>query len=212
MLDEAGFEHTKIVASNDLDEHVISSLKDQGAVVNVWGVGTKLATCADQPALGGVYKLSALRRTGTPEFKRTLKLGEESTKVSTPGILQTRRYRSNDGTRFIADMIWDELMGEPGSANGTLEIVDPVDPLRRRTITTDLPHEDMLVPVVRSGTSVYDQPDLADVRERARAQIHSLDPTVRRFLNPHRYPAGLERGLADLRTEMTLQARAGGSS
>lgn len=212
MLDAAGMPDTKIVASNDLDEHVISSLKDQGAVVAIWGVGTKLATCSDQPALGGVYKLSAIRGGGEAEFKRTLKLGEESAKVSTPGILQVRRFSSPDGTRFVADMIWDELLGEPGSKGGTLEIVDPVDSLRRRAISTDLAHEDLLVPVVRSGKGVYDQPPLADVRERSRAQIQALDPTVRRFLNPHRYPAGLERGLSELRTEMTLRARAGEST
>lgn len=210
MLDDAGMQDTKIIASNDLDEHVISSLKDQGAVVAVWGVGTKLATCSDQPALGGVYKLSAIRRSGETEFVRTLKLGEESAKVSTPGILQVRRFKSPDGSRFVADMVWDELIGEPGTDSSTLEIVDPVDPLRRRSIDANVHHEDLLVPLVRSGRCVYQQPTLQEVRERSRSQIRSLDPTVRRFMNPHRYPAGLERSLADLRTEMTLQARADG--
>ena len=207
MLDAAGLQHTQIVASNDLDEYVIASLKDQGSVVNIWGVGTKLATCSDQPALGGVYKLSAYRGSMDTEFKRTLKLGEESAKVSTPGILQTRRFSTDGGKQFVADMIWDELMGEPGTNSGKLEIVDPADPLRRRTLDGDLSFEDLLIPMVRRGQLIYEQPNLSEIRDRVQTQLACLDPTVRRFLNPHRYPAGLERGLADLRSEMMLQAR-----
>ena len=207
MLDDAGLTDAAVVASNDLDEHVISSLKDQGSCVAVWGVGTRLATCADQPALGGVYKLAAIKRQGSDEFKRTLKLSEESVKVSTPGILQLRRFSSPESGQFIADMVWDELHGPPGHDGQGLEIVDPVDPIRRRRLNDNLEFEDLLVPLIRNGCLASEQPSLRQVQERARGQLQSLDPTVRRFLNPHRYPAGLERGLSELRTKMMIELR-----
>lgn len=211
LLDDAGLPDALVVASNDLDEHVISSLKDQGSCVQVWGVGTRLATCSDQPALGGVYKLGAIKREGEPGFKRTLKLSEESAKVSVPGVLQVRRFKSPSDGRFVADMVWDELLGVPGSDGSGLEIVDPVDPIRRRTLGDDLESEDLLVPLIRDGALAGEQPTLPEIQERTRAQLKALDPSVRRFLNPHRYPAGLERRLADLRTRMMLELRTGTS-
>ena len=81
-----------IVASNDLDEHIIASLKEQGAKIDVWGVGTRLVTGYDEPALGGVYKLSAVRRPGGP-WQDRVKLSEQAIKISTPGVLQVRRFR-----------------------------------------------------------------------------------------------------------------------
>ncbi len=91
ILDEAGFEDAAIVASNDLDEYLIRSLKEQGAKISVWGVGTRLATAYDQPALGGVYKLSAVLENG--KWQPRLKLSEQTVKISNPGILQVRRFR-----------------------------------------------------------------------------------------------------------------------
>ncbi|MFP5504089.1 MAG: nicotinate phosphoribosyltransferase, partial [Candidatus Sericytochromatia bacterium] len=93
ILDEEGFPEATIVASNDLNELIIESLKHQGAKISVWGVGTQLATAFDQPALGGVYKLSALRAPGE-DWKYKLKLSEQAIKISNPGILQVRRFHS----------------------------------------------------------------------------------------------------------------------
>src|SRR2546430_5060112 len=91
ILDEGGFSDAKILASNDLDEHIITSLKDQDAKINIWGVGTKLATAFDQPALGGIYKLGAMRdEAGKWQYK--LKLSEQTAKISVPGVLQVRRF------------------------------------------------------------------------------------------------------------------------
>src|SRR5690606_31598874 len=105
---EAGFPKASIVASNDLDEHLIRSLKDQGATITVWGVGTKLVTANEQPALGGVYKLTAIRDdAGTWQHK--VKLSEQRAKITNPGILQVRRFL-HEG-RFCADMIYDMTCG-----------------------------------------------------------------------------------------------------
>lgn len=200
ILDDAGFPHAAIVASNDLDEHVIASLKTQGAPINVWGVGTRLVTARDDPALGGVYKLSMIRRQGH-DWEPRIKLSEQAVKVSTPGSLQVRRFRTDD--RFIADVIFDESAG-PGDPPTA---VDPADPTRRRPVEPGTPHEDLLVPVVRGGKVVYDSPDLPAIQQRTRHQLAMLHPTIRRLLNPHHYPAGLSLPLHELKTRLILEAR-----
>ena len=202
ILDAGGFPDAKILASNDLDEHIINSLKEQGARINVWGVGTKLATAYDQPALGGVYKLSA-QRDGRGRWQYKLKLSEQAAKISTPGVLQVRRYRSPAGGEYIADAIYDEELGLADPAT----IVDPLDPTRRRLIEPDAAHEDLLVPVFRAGKLVYDIPTLDAVRARAQQQLAGFHAGIKRFVNPHQYPVGLERRLHDLKTELILKAR-----
>ena len=129
LLDEAGFEKASIVASNDLDEHIISSLKtQQDAKINVWGIGTKLATAYDQPALGGVYKISAIKdKEGIWQHK--LKISEQAIKTSNPGIQQVRRYQS--GGEYVSDMIYDEL----NMPSDTPTMIDPMDGTRRKKFT-----------------------------------------------------------------------------
>lgn len=200
ILDESGFPNAVIVGSNDLDENIIESLKTQGAAINVWGVGTKLATAYDQPALGGVYKISAARRPGE-DWQYKIKLSEQAIKISTPGILQVRRF-SRDG-EFLSDMIYDEQLG----AGAEPTMIDPMDMTRRRKFSSDYAHHDLLVPVFRNGQLVYDNPSLTSVRERTRAQLASLHPGIRRFANPHQYPVGLEERLFELKTRLILEAR-----
>ena len=91
ILDKAGLTEVKLVASNELDEHVIASLKEQGACIDVWGVGTRLVTGGDQAALGGVYKLGAVRERGGP-WRTRVKVSEQAVKTSNPGVQQVRRY------------------------------------------------------------------------------------------------------------------------
>lgn len=200
LLDEAGFPKAVIVASNDLDEHIIASLKDQGAKIAVWGVGTRLATAFDEPALGGVYKLAAIRRPGR-EWDYKVKLSEQSIKTSTPGILQVRRFR--DGDEFMADMIYDE----PTGVADPPVIVDPGDPTRRKAMPAGATHEDLLVPIARGGRIVAESPSLDDIQRHTRAQLSGLHPGIKRFVNPHAYPAGLEKRLYELRTRLILEAR-----
>lgn len=200
ILDEAGFPEAKIVASNDLDENIISSLKDQGATINVWGVGTKLVTAYDQPALGGVYKLTAIRgKDGTWNYK--VKLSEQSVKISNPGIHQIRRFRSDK--EFIADGIYDVKRGAPAN----FIVVDPLDPTRRKHTTPETAFEDLLVPIFKRGQQIYQSPPLAEIRRRAQSQLAMFHTGVKRFINPHQYPVGLELGLHELKTELVLRAR-----
>ena len=202
ILDEAGFPNAAIVASNDLDEHIIASLKQQGATIAVWGVGTKLVTAYDQPALGGVYKLTALRQP-SGEWDYKLKLSEQPAKLSIPGMLNVRRFRA--GELFVGDMIYDELA--PPDAQAPRVVVDPANELRRKTIDADAVAEDLLVPVVRAGRRIGESPPLSDIRARTLAQLGSLHPSMKRLLNPHEYPAGLEIGLHELRMALVRTAK-----
>ncbi|HZL04766.1 MAG TPA: nicotinate phosphoribosyltransferase, partial [Coriobacteriia bacterium] len=200
MLDAAGMSHVQVFASNELDEYLIESLVDQGAAIDVWGVGTKLATADGQSALGGVYKLSAVRRPGA-EWEPRLKVSEQTAKVTTPGILGVRRF-TDDGV-IAGDMIYSELTPP---APGPCEMIDPEDATRRKRFS-DGPAEELLVPVFRAGERVYEAPDATAARTRAREQMALLDPSIKRFLNPHTYPVGLEPGLHDLRRRLILEAR-----
>lgn len=200
LLDAAGFTRTNIVASNDLDEALIESLKAQGAAIDVWGVGTHLVTAGGDSALGGVYKLSAVRAPGGP-WQPRIKLSEQLAKVSTPGLLQVRRYAGPDG-ELVADAIWDT-----SGAAGIHTLVDPLDGTRRRSVPVGGTFEDLLVPVVRAGRRVYTPPPLSEVRARTLAQLSRLAPERRRFLNPHTYPVGLEESLHALRTRLVLERR-----
>ncbi|MGV3505542.1 MAG: nicotinate phosphoribosyltransferase [Adhaeribacter sp.] len=203
LLDEAGFPQVSIVASNDLDEYLVESLKLQGARIDTWGIGTRLVTAYDQPALGGVYKLAALRREdGSWDHK--LKLSEQLVKISTPGIQQVRRYFTDQG--LIADMIYSEDQ-QPGE---TATMIDPADPTKRRTLAAGTPYEDLLVPVFRQGKQVYELPGLPDIQARVQGQIAQLHETIRRFLNPHIYPVGLEEHLHTRKMQLILQLREAG--
>jgi nicotinate phosphoribosyltransferase len=201
MLDDAGFPRAAILASNELDEHVIQSLKDQGAAITAWGVGTRLATGHDEGALGGVYKLTAVRRSRDAPWLPRLKLSEQIDKTTIPGVLQVRRFRQ--GAKLLADAIWDEGLGLPSPC----VIVDPADPTRRRELPADAAGEDLLVPVFRRGKRVYHPPPLAEARARTKDQLGLLHAGVKRFLNPHQFPVGLEKHLHDLRTRLVLEAR-----
>ena len=200
ILDAAGFKKAVIVGSNELDEHIIASLKQQGAAINVWGVGTRLATAYDQPALGGVYKLSAIQgANGQWEYR--VKLSEQNAKITTPGMLQVRRFETADG--FVGDMIYDELQ----PAADTRTIVDPLDVTHRKTFAADAAAHELLQPIFRAGRLVYEIPALHASRQRAIDELARLHPAIKRLMNPHVYPVGLERSLYDRRTELILEAR-----
>lgn len=201
MLDAAGFNATKIYASNELDEHTIESLKDQGARIDVWGVGTKLVTAYDQPALGGVYKLSAVRSKGGV-WEPRIKVSEQTVKVTMPGLLQVRRYAGADG-RFVGDMIYSELMPPADQCR----MVDMTDATHHASYCGLMNAEELLVPIFRGGNLVYAVPTLAESRARTIDQVGHLDPRHLRFLNPQQYPVGVESALYEQRTQLIMAAR-----
>lgn len=185
MLDDAGFTETSIVASDCLDENSISSLKDKGATINVWGVGTELITGGTQAALGGVYKLAAIQgKNGEWEYR--IKKSEDLYKMSNPGIHQVRRYFDQSG-KPLADVLYDATQSEPNSEVIELQ-TGKVSPLPYPAISQDL-----LVPIFKSGKLVYTVPDIHEVRERSLQQQALFNGTQKHFVH------GLDRYLFDLK-------------
>jgi nicotinate phosphoribosyltransferase len=152
--------------------------------------------------LGAVYKLTAFCDP-SGGWRYPVKLSEHSAKISIPGVLGVRRFVDGAG-RFRADMIYDEDMPSPADH---AVIVDPADALHMRAIEPDWRPEELVIPVLRHGKRIAPAPDLDLIRSRARAQLDSLHPAIRRLLNPHAYPVGLERRLHDRRVRQVLERR-----
>jgi len=200
LLDEAGFQATKIVASNDLDEAVIGSLFDQGARIDTFGVGTRLVTAFDQPALGGVYKLGA-SRDEHGAWRNAIKLSEQPTKISNPGHLAVRRLRR--AGELVADIIYDSENGLRAPVLHDIE--DPFKPPYAPVFDDD---GDLLVTYLRRGEPAADVGTLAAARERAGRELGQLSPRARRFLNPQPYPVGLDPYVHTLKQQLVAEARA----
>ncbi len=205
-FDEEGLGYVRISVSNDLDEYTIQSLLNQGAPIDSFGVGTKLATCYDQPALGGVYKLCARREAGQSAWTPTMKLSEQPYKRTIPGIQQVRRYVDEAGSP-VCDMIFDEsyLEGE-GELRGTEMVA--VNDAALKTSVAGMDYRELLVPVVRDGAAVAPREPLAAARERCAAALAALDPEYKRFLYPQVYVVGMESGLARVRDELVRERMA----
>ena len=203
MLDEAGLEDCGIVLSNDLDEYTIRSIRQEGVNVMSWGVGTKLACAYDQPTLGGVYKLSATREEGDEVWKDSIKISGSVQKLTTPGVLDVRRYYFEDG-RIAGDMVFDVN----SQVNESEVIVDPYDSLRRKKLLGKR-FETLLKPLAREGKCVLlpEQRSAMEAQARTKASLETLDETQKRLLNPHTYPVGLERGLYNRRSELVAKMK-----
>lgn len=198
LLDEAGFQDAVIVASNDLDEHLIAELKREGATIAVWGVGTNLVTARDQPALGGVYKLAAIE-DDKGQWQPRIKLSELPIKTSTPGIQQVRRYRNDK--EMVGDLIFSELIGAPESATGQSFAGDS-----ELSFEEASSHEDLLRPVLRGGELVEELPGLDVVRHHADRQRSLIPADVRKIAEGKPYPVGLESRLAEQKRQMIQDA------
>lgn len=197
MLDDAGFQQTQIVASNSLDEYVIHQLRQQGAQISIWGVGTNLVTAHDHAALDGVYKLSALRdETGKWEYK--LKLSEQAVKVSNPGIYQVRRF-FRDG-QPVMDVMYDLELGIPSEPDMLL-----LEESGRAIKLTDYDDsKDLLEPVFARGKLVRPMASIHAIREHAMQQ-------VAKFVTTHptaSYPVGLEKMLFELKQKLISELSA----
>lgn len=197
ILDDGGFHGARIMASNELDEFIIRDLKQQGAKINIWGVGTNLVTGKEQPALDGVYKLSALReKDGEWEYK--VKISEQSIKTTLPGCMQVRRY--SDAHGYCKDVIYDIDLSHP-----VKKAVDVSDPAK----VFSVPDEgvDLLVPIQRKGKTVYTHPPLSEMRDVAVSTMKKLRSQYRRFLNPQYYTVGIEKTLHTLKLDLMHQIR-----
>jgi nicotinate phosphoribosyltransferase len=196
MLDDAGFAEAVILATNDLNEFLIQSLRNQGAAIAAWAVGTRLIV----PALGGVYKLAAVRRPGG-DWEPKIKLSDQPAKVSIPGLLQVRRYRA-DG-RNVADVIHDERTGVPPGG----VMISLADPTKRTRVPAGIDWRDLLVPIMRRGSLVKPLPGLDEIRQHRAAELDQVAGETKRFHNPDEYRVGIEESLHASRQKLIIDLR-----
>ncbi|TJY40835.1 nicotinate phosphoribosyltransferase [Cohnella pontilimi] len=204
MLDEAGLHDVKIVASNDLDENIIFSLKAQGAKIDVWGVGTQLITAADQPALGGVYKLVAREKDGRME--PVIKISGNPEKVSNPGIKEV--YRIINRKTGKAESGYLALQEEEDVRRGErIRIFDPIHPYISKYIK-DFEAVPLLKPVFVKGELVYSLPSLTEIQQYHEQQLKLFWPEYLRRLNPEVFRVTLSQKAWQLKADLIHQHQA----
>lgn len=201
MLDEAGFPDVQIVASNDLDENIILNLKAQGAKIDVWGVGTQLITAADQPALGGVYKLVAREENG--QYVPVIKVSGNPEKVSNPGFKKMFRIINRGTGKAEADYI-TLVDDEDVERKERLKLFDPVHPYIHKYVE-DYEAVPLLKPIFDKGALVYSLPALDQIREHHRQQLAQFWPEYLRKLHPETYRVNLSRKAWKLKMELIAQ-------
>ncbi|MBA2944190.1 nicotinate phosphoribosyltransferase [Paenibacillus sp. CGMCC 1.16610] len=198
MLDEAGFPEVAIVASNDLDENIIEGLKAQGAKIDVWGVGTQLITAADQPALGGVYKLVALEKNGS--FEPVIKISGNPEKVSNPGFKEAYRIINKKTGKAEADYL--AMEHEVDIQRGErVKLFDPTHTYIYKYIE-DYEAVPLLKPIFTGGELVYELPTLDEIRAYHKEQIRTFWPQYLRKLNPEGYRVNLSTELWELKMNL----------
>lgn len=204
MLDKAGFPDTIICASGDLDEYSINSLKNQGAKINLWGVGTRLITSADMPALGGVYKLSGIVEEDgsiTPKIK----LSENTEKITNPGFKNICRVYDKKTGRAEADFIL--LRNERAiDTSNPLVLTHPTERWKK-TEFTDYTLRMLQVDVIKDGKLVYDLPSLKEIKAYAKKELESFWDEYKRLDRPHVYKVDLSDELYELKTKMLKEIR-----
>ncbi|HEY9061538.1 MAG TPA: nicotinate phosphoribosyltransferase [Pseudobacteroides sp.] len=197
MLDAAGFQDCRIVASNSLDEYIIRDILLQGAQVDLFGVGERLITSKSEPVFGGVYKLVAVDDNGKIQPK--IKLSENVGKITNPGFKHTWRLFDKDTGKAIADVLTgvDETIDE----NMPYELFDPEYTWKRK-IVTSFRAEKLLVKIFDKGVCVYESPKLKDIKEYCKEQVDTLWDEVKRFENPHKYYVDLSKPLWEMKQRL----------
>lgn len=203
MLDEAGFPDAKIVASNDLDEYTIINLKQQGARIDVWGIGTKLITAFDQPALGAVYKLAAIEGEDG-KLMDTIKISSNPEKVTTPGL--KRVYRIINKTNQHAEGDYITLEEENPQKEEKLKLFHPVHTFLSKFVT-DFEAGDLHVDIYNQGKLVYDLPSVDEIKAFSKENLKVLWPEYLRALNPEEYPVDLSQKCWDNKMKNINEAR-----
>lgn len=191
MLDEAGFQDAVIVASSDLDEWLLESLKRQGARVDIWGIGTRLVTSFSSPALGGVYKLTALDENGekmVPKIKRS----DNPEKITNPGLKRVFRMFDQRG-KMRGDVLF--FANEQIPTSTRFRAYHPMYSHVSKSYPKAFQMQELLVPVFKKGKLVYDTPPVQKIRKNTLQNLSQLDAAYKRFQNPHTYHVSLSSHL-----------------
>ena len=205
MLDRAGFKNASISASGDLDEHLITDLKAQGARINAWGVGTNLITSKDYPAFGGVYKLAA-ETDEEGQWVPRMKLSENPIKITNPGDKKVFRFYDQATGKAKADLV--TLADEQVPENRDITIFDPIAPWKKMTLAAgEFRVRVLLEPVFVAGQCVYASRNVMEIREKAIEERDTLWDEHKRLTRPHIYPVDLSQHLYDLKQGMIKMIR-----
>lgn len=201
MLDEAGLFDCKIVVSNSLDEHLIMTLIEQDAPIDIFGVGERLITAKSDPVFGAVYKIVAKEEDGI--IKPIIKISDNPEKITTPHYKKVYRIYS-DKERAIADYI--ALHDEIIDPKEPLVLFDPIHTWKRKTVE-DYTIKEMQVQIFEKGKLIYDIPTLKEVKEYAQSSLDELWTELRRFSFPHKYYIDLSQKLWDIKNDMIQKHR-----
>ncbi|WP_105617341.1 nicotinate phosphoribosyltransferase [Vallitalea okinawensis] len=200
MLDAAGYHDAIISASSDLDEYLISTLKQQGTTINLWGVGTRLITSSDCPAFGGVYKLAA-KEDENGQVIPKIKLSDNPEKVTNPGLKKIYRIYDEATGKIKADLI--TLAHEEIDASKPLTLFDPNNTWKRMTLKPGAyGARELLKPIFKDGQNIYQSPTVMEIRAFCQKELETLWPESRRLVNPHVVPVDLSQELFDLKKDM----------
>ena len=203
MLDDAGFPEAKISASNDLDEYLIHDLKQQGAAIDVWGVGTHLITSKDCPSFGGVYKLAAIQDENGM-FVPKIKLSENTEKITNPGNKTIYRIYEKESGKIKADLICfaDETFDE----NDDLLLFDPIETWKKTKLKGGTyTMREMLVPIFINGECVYQSPTVMEIADYCRQEKDTLWDETKRLFYPHNVYVDLSDRLYQVKKELLDQ-------
>lgn len=198
MLDEAGFHDVKIIVSNDLDEVTILSLLSQGAKVDSWGIGTKLITAYDQPALGAVYKLVAIEND-EGELENRIKISGNPEKVTTPGKKNIHRIINKNTGMSEGEYITH--FGEEIKQDEPLLMFHPIHTMKRKLIRSYRAVE-LLKDIFIDGECVYEPESVDTIKRRHEERLGLLWEEYKRFLNPEEYPVDLSRELWQIKQDL----------
>lgn len=199
MLDDAGFNDAVISASSDLDEYLIDSLKAQGAAITSWGVGTNLITSKDNPAFGGVYKLSAVMGDDNT-FIPKIKLSENSEKITNPGNKTVFRVYDANGM-IKADLI--AMADEVYDETSPLLLFDPIETWKKTLLEPgEYSMREIVVKVFDKGECVYESPDVMDIQDYCLKEQATLWDESRRLINPQEIHVDLSQKLYDCKQEL----------
>lgn len=194
MLDDAGYPDCRIVASNSLDEYIISDLLRQGAKIDLFGVGERLITAKSEPVFGGVYKLVATEENGA--IKPKIKISENVEKITNPHFKKVYRLYDNKTGKAIADQlcVYDEAI----DSTKPLTIFDPNYTWKKKRVE-NFAAKELLVPVFAAGKQVYTSPEISEIRAYCEQQKQTLWDEIKRFENPHKYYVDLSKKLWDVK-------------
>ncbi len=202
MLDEAGWPECKISVSNSMDEYIIKDILNQGAQIDLFGVGERMITAKSEPVFGGVYKVCAVE-DAQGKIVPKIKVSENVGKITNPHYKKVWRFYGRDTGKAIADYlsVYDETVDD----SGDFEIFDPENVWKRKVVY-DFEAKQLQVSIFQKGKLVYELPSLEQIRAYCAAQVDTLWDEVKRFDNPHSYYVDLSQKLWDIKQAMLLEA------